>query len=298
MRIFVTGATGFVGSAVVRELLDAGHRVLGLVRSDDGAAQLAALGVEAQRGSVEDLESLKSGAARADAVIHTAFNHDFSRFKESCEVDRRAIEALGAALVGTTRPLVVTSALGVLPRGVFSTEASPPATGAAAHPRAASEQAADAVAARGVHVSVVRLPPSTHGEGDPHFAATLIRVAREKGVSAYIDDGRNRWPAVHRLDAAQLYRLAAERSEPGARYHAVAEEGIALRTLAEAIGERLRVPVVSKLRDEAAEVERGFAHFAAMDVPSSSVRAQAELGWQPRQPSLLADLAQGHYFDR
>lgn len=296
MRFFVTGATGFVGSAVVRELLGAGHQVLGLVRSDAGAAELDALGVEPLRGSLEDLESLTRGATRADAVIHTAFNHDFSRFKQSCEEDRHIIDALGAALIGTTRRLVITSALGVLPRGVVSNERTAPASGATAHPRAASEHAADVIAARGVRVSVVRLPPSTHGDGDPHFAATLIRIAREKRAAAYIDDGANRWPAVHRLDAAQLFRLAAERGEAGARYHAVAEEGIALRNVAHVIGQRLGVAVVSKPRDEAAEHFGDFAHFAAMDVPSSSARTRAELGWVPRQPGLLADLEQGNYF--
>lgn len=296
MKIFVTGATGFVGSAVVRELLGAGHQVLGLVRSDSGAAELAALGVEPVRGSLEDLPGLTQAAARADAVIHTAFNHDFTRFKQSCEEDELIIDALAAALVGTTRRLVITSALGVLPRGVVSTEETAPTSGAAAHPRAASERAADAVAARGVRVSVVRLPPSTHGDGDPHFAANLIRIAREKGVSAYIDDGANRWPAVHRLDAAQLFRLVAERGTGAARYHAVAEGGISLREIATVIGERLGIPVVSKLRDEAAAHFGGFAHFAAMDVPSSSDRTRAELGWVPRQPGLLTDLEQGRYF--
>jgi nucleoside-diphosphate-sugar epimerase len=297
MRIFVTGATGFVGSAVVKELLGAGHQVLGLVRSDTGAAELTALGAEPHRGSLEDLQSLKSGAARTDAVIHTAFNHDFTRFKQSCEEDRGIIEALAAPLVGTTRPLVVTSALGVLPRGVLATEETAPASGSAAHPRAVTEQAVDAIAARGVRVAVVRLPPSTHGDGDPHFAATLIRIAREKGVSAYIDDGANRWPAVHRLDAAVVYRLVAERAQAGKRYHAVAEEGIALRNIADVIGRRLGVPIVSKLRDEAAEHFGGFAHFAALDVPASSARTRAELDWSPRQPDLLTDLEQGTYFE-
>jgi nucleoside-diphosphate-sugar epimerase len=296
MKIFVTGATGFVGSAVVRELLGAGHQVLGLVRSDAAASDLAALGAEPHRGSIEDLKSLTSGAARADAIIHTAFNHDFTRFKQSCEEDRGVIEALAAPLVCTTRPLVVTSALGVLPRGVLVTEETAPASGAAAHPRAVTEQAVDAVAALGVRVAVVRLPPSTHGDGDPHFAATLIRIAREKRVSAYIDDGANRWPAVHRLDAAVLYRLAAEQAQAGRRYHAVAEEGIALRNLADVIGRHLGVPIVSKLRDEAAQHFGGFAHFAALDVPASSARTRAELGWAPLQPGLLADLEQGTYF--
>jgi nucleoside-diphosphate-sugar epimerase len=276
MNIFVTGATGFVGSAVVRELLGAGHCVAGLARSEEGAAQLAKTG--------------------ADPVIHTAFNHDFSRFAASCEDDRRVIAALGAPLVGTTRPLVVTSALGVLPRGGLSTEETTPATGAAGHPRSASEQAADALVERGVRVAVVRLPPSTHGQGDPHFVANLIRIARAKGESAYLDDGDNRWPAVHRLDAAELFRLAAERARTGARYHAVAEQGITLRSLATAIGQRLALPVVSKPQHEAVQHFGGFARFVALDVPSSSGRTRRELGWEPRQPGLIEDLEHGRYF--
>ncbi|ATB39832.1 nucleoside-diphosphate sugar epimerase [Cystobacter fuscus] len=296
MRVFVTGATGFVGSAVVQELLAAGHEVLGLARSDAGAASLTAIGAFVQRGAVEELDSLESGAATSDAVIHTAFNHDFSKFKESCEIDRRAIETLGAALTGTTRPLIVTSAVGVLPKGVLGTEETAPASGAAAHPRAATEEAADAVAARDVRVSVVRLPPSVHGDGDPHFVPTLIKLARRTGLSAYIDDGGNRWPAVHRLDAARLYRLVLETRPGGGRYHAVAEEGIPLRDIATAIGHRLGVPIVGKPRGEAAQHFGGFVNFVALDVPASSARTREQLGWNPKQVGLLADLEQGCYF--
>jgi nucleoside-diphosphate-sugar epimerase len=296
MRVFVTGATGFVGSAVVQELLAAGHEVLGLARSDAGAASLTAIGALVQRGSIEELDSLESGAATSDAVIHTAFNHDFSKFKENCELDRRAIETLGAALAGTTRPLIVTSALGVLPNGVLGTEETAPASGAAAHPRAATEEAAGAVAARGVRVSVVRLPPSVHGDGDPHFVPTLIKLARRTGLSAYIDDGGNRWPAVHRLDAARLYRLVLENRPGGGRYHAVAEEGIPLRDIATAIGHRLGVPIVGKPRGEAAQHFGGFVNFLALDVPATSARTREQLGWNPKQVGLLADLEQGRYF--
>ena len=294
MRVFVTGATGFVGSAVVGELLAAGHQVLGLVRSDASAAALAATGAKAHRGSLDDLDSLRSGAAAADGVIHTAFNHDFSKFKENCENDRRVIEALGDALAGTGRPLIVTSAMAILPHGVLATEDMMPVAGPAAHPRAASEEAA--VAACGARVSVVRLPPSVHGDGDHGFVPHLIGIAREKGISVYSDEGLNRWPAVHRLDAARLYRLILEKDSEGARYHAMAEEGVPFREIAAVIGRRLNVPVVGKSPDEAAKHFGWFAHFAAMDVPASSERTRQFLGWQPREPGLIADIDRPAYF--
>jgi nucleoside-diphosphate-sugar epimerase len=295
MRIFVTGASGFVGSAVVQELLAAGHKVVGLARSDKAAELLKLAGAEVCRGSIEELESLRAAAAASDGVIHTAFNHDFSRFKENCELDRHAIETLGAALVGSNRPLIVTSPIGVLPKGLISTEATAPASGAQAHPRAAAEEAADGLAARGVRVATVRLPPSVHGAGDHAFIPALIGIARQKGASAYLADGANRWPAVGRLDAAQLYRLALEKAVPGARYHAVAEEGILFRDIAEVIGRILKLPVISKPPHEAASHFTWLANFVAMDVPASSTQTQQQLGWTPTLPGLIADLEQGHY---
>ncbi|MBM6593947.1 SDR family oxidoreductase [Microvirga pudoricolor] len=295
MRVFVTGATGFIGGAVVRDLMEAGHRVTGLARSEAAANALEAAGAGVHRASLEDLDGLRAGAEAAEGVIHTAFNHDFTTFRDNCEADRRVIAALGSGLAGSDRPLVVTSGIGILPQGRVSTEASDPATGAAAHPRAASEEAANALAAEGLPVSVVRLPPSVHGDGDRGFVPILIGIARRTGISAFIGDGANRWPAVHRDDAARLFRLALEHGSAGARHHGVAEEGILFRDIAGVIGRRLDLPVRSLTPDEAARHFGWFAHFAGLDCPTSSRLTQERLGWRPKGIGLLEDLDRPGY---
>ena len=294
MRVFVTGATGFIGRAIVREMIGAGHRVTGLARSDAAAKSLAEAGVAAHRGAVEDLESLRRGACEADGVIHTAFIHDFSRFKENCETDRRAIGALAEALAGSDRPLIVTSGTALVGSGRLATEAD---EADAAIPRVASEQAAAVAAARGVRVSVVRLPPTVHGAGDHGFVPLLIATAREKGISVYPGEGRNRWAAVHRLDAARLYRLALEAGAASPRYHGAAEEGVPFREIAQVIGRRLGLPVAGLAPEEAAAHFGWFAHFAGLDNPTSSRRTREQLSWQPTEPGLIADLDQPHYFE-
>jgi nucleoside-diphosphate-sugar epimerase len=295
MRVFVTGATGFIGSAVVRELIDAGHQVLGLARSDAGAKSLIVAGAEVHRGSLEDPGSLRSGAAAADAVIHTAFIHDFSKFKESCEIDRRAIEALGDTLAGSYRPLIVTSGLALLAQGRLATEDDPPVPVSGNYPRA-SEHTAASLEKLGVRAIVVRLP-QVHDTVKQGMVSYAIRVAREKGVSAYLGDGLKRWAAVHRLDAAHLYRLALEKGTPGARYHAVAEEGVTVREIAEAIGRGLKVPVISMTSEKAAEHFGWLAAFVGLDIQASSAQTREKLGWSPTSPGLISDLENMQYFE-
>src|SRR6266436_3575102 len=292
MRAFVTGATGFIGSAILEELIRAGHKVLGLARSDAAAASIAAAGAHVHRGSLEDLESLRSGAVAADAVIHTAFIHDFSNYAPAAETDRRAIETLGAALAGSERPLVVTSGTLLLQRrGPLATEED---AAIPSFPRK-SEQAVT-MASRGARVSVLRLPPSVHGDGDHGFVPALIKLAREKGDSAYVGGGLNRWPAVHRLDAAHLYRLVLEKGSAGASYHGVADEGVPIQEIAEVIGRRLNLPVASKSSEEAASHFGWIAHFLSIDGPASSAQTRKQLGWRPVQPGLISDLDAEHYF--
>jgi nucleoside-diphosphate-sugar epimerase len=289
MRVFITGATGFIGSTLVKELIAAGHQVLGLSRSDAGAKSLIGMGAQVHRGDLENLESLRKGASMSDGVIHLAFNHDFSKYAANCEADRHAIEALGSALEGTDRPFVVTSgtAAAITP-GRLATEEDAPIP-SSAMPRSASEEAAASVASRGVRVSVVRLP-QVHDPEKQGLISPVIAVAREKRASAYVGDGRNRWPAVHRLDAAHLYRLALEKGSPGARYNAVGEEGVSMRDIAEVIGRRLNVPVVTKSPEEAGDHFGWLGFFAGIDCPASSALTQQRLGWRPTQIGLLADL--------
>lgn len=290
MRVFVTGATGWVGSAVVQELLSAGHEVAGLSRSEEGAAALAEAGAQVRRGLVGDLDLLKDAAGAADGVIHCAFNHDFSRFLENCAEDERAIGALASALAG--KPLLVTSGMALIAPGRLADEDDVTAP----HFPRRSEAGAKAAAAKGVKAGAVRLPPSVHGLGDHGFVPRLIQIARDKGAAAYIGDGSNRWSGVHRLDAARVYRLALEQGVTRPTYHAVGDEGVPFKEIAAVIGKHLGVPVVSKSVEEAEAHFGWLAPFAGMDLAASGEKTKALLGWAPQQPGLIADLDQPGYF--
>lgn len=294
MRVFVTGASGFIGSAIVKDLLRRGHQVLGLARSDAAAASVRAAGAEVLRGSLEDVESVKRGADSSEGVIHTAFIHDFSAYENSIETDRTVVEAIGKVLEGSGRPLVIASGMIGTRRGELATEEDAPAPGT---PRGGSEELIMSMATRDVRSSVVRLPPIVHSDGDRHgFTVRLIQIARKKGVCAYVGDGANRWPSVHQKDAVNLFTLALERGRTGSRFHAVADEGIRFRDIAEAIAKKLGVPTGS-ITQEAASEHFGFlAMLTGRDAPASSALTRERLGWKPVHPSLLEDIEAGHYF--
>ena len=305
MRVFVTGASGWIGSALVPELVEAGHQVVGLARSDAAAEAIAGAGGEVQRGTLDDLDVLREGAAASDGVIHLAFKHDLltsGGFEAAADADRRAVEALTGALVGSDRPFVLASGVMGLTLGRAATErdghdpAATVARGAGPHKRHATAEYVLALADRGVRSSIVRLAPTNHGDGDNGFTARLVAIARDKRLSGYIGDGANRWPAVHRLDSAHLFRLAVEQAPAGSTLHAIAEEGVPLRDVAEVIGRNLQVPVASVAPEDAGEHFGWLAGFVGFDAPVSSALTRQLLGWQPRQLGLIADLGQGHYF--
>lgn len=294
MRVFLTGATGFIGSRIVPELLAAGHRVLGMTRSDSGAKFLVEAGAEAHRGTLEDLDSIRAGAADADAVIHTAFDHDFANFMENCEKDRRVIAALGSAFKGSDRPLLITSGTGMGDAGDGEPAREDIYDAHNPNPRALSEVAAGALLADGINVSVMRLP-QVHDRMKQGLISPYIEMSRAKGSVAYVGEGLNRWPAAHVLDVAKAYALAFDRGEAGARYHAVAEEGTTTRAVAKVVAAGLDLPIVSLSPDEAAEYFGWFAMFASLDMPASSVQTRTKLGWDPTGPTLLADLRNMDY---
>jgi len=295
MRVFVTGATGFIGSVIVQELIQSGHQVLGLTRSDAGAQSLIAAGAQVHRGDLENLDSLRSAAAGSDAVIHTAFNHDFSQYIANCESDRQVIEALGDALAGSAKLLIVTSGTGMANSkpGILATEHDPPASSKVV-PRAASEEAVAVVAQRGVRTAIVRLP-QVHDTVKQGLITYAIQVARDKGVSAYVGEGLNRWPAAHRLDTARLYRLALEKAGSRDIFHAAAEEGVPVRDIAETIGRGLKIPVVSLTADEAPAHFGWLAAFVGWDIPASSAYTRERLEWNPTGPGVISDLENMHY---
>ncbi len=295
MRVFVTGASGWIGSAVVPELLEAGHQVVGLARSDESAEALVAAGATAQRGSLDDLESLRAGAEASDAVIHLAFKHDFSDYVGAGHTERAAIELFGNTLAGSDRPLLFASGVALIAPGRVATEHDPSPMSGPDSPRGGSEQLALEFADRGVRSVSLRFAPTVHGDGDHGFVSTIVGVAREKGTSGYVGDGSNRWPAVHRLDAARMVRLALEKAPAGSVVHGVGEVGIAARDIAEVIGAQLDVPVTSVAPDDAAAHFGWIGGFFGLDIPASSTLTQEMLGWTPTHPRLLEDLAAGYY---
>jgi nucleoside-diphosphate-sugar epimerase len=306
MRVFITGASGWIGSAVVPELIGAGHQVVGLARSDASAAALTEAGAEVRRGTIDDLDTLRAGAAESDGVIHLAFKHDIAfsgGFDAAADADRLAIDAFGDVLAGSDRPFVIAAGVLGLAPGKVATEqdglvpdpAGPQGASGPAR-RLANAQATVALADRGVRSSVLRLPPTVHGDGDHGFLAAIVAAAREKGISGYIGDGANRWPAVHRSDAARLFRLALESAPAGSTLHAVSDEGVPIRAVAEVIGRHLDLPVVSVSPDDAAGHFTWLGALIGLDSPASSARTRELLGWQPVEPGLIADLEKGHYF--
>jgi len=307
VRVFVTGASGWIGSAVVPELIDAGHQVIGLARSDDAASALIAAGVDVRRGTLDDLDVLRSAAGESDGVIHLAFKHDLAftgDFLSAADADRRAVETFAEVLAGTDKALVIASGtLGVAPgrvateRDGHGDEAATTAFGEGPRTRWATSEFALSLASRGVRSSIMRLPPTNHGDGDNGFIATLVAIARDKGVSGYIADGSNRWPAVHRLDTGHLFRLALDNAPAGSTLHAVADEGVPVRDIADVIGRHLDLPVVSIAPEDAGEHFTWLAHFLAVDAPASSTATRELLSWQPVQPGLIDDLDEGHYFN-
>ncbi len=297
MRVFVTGASGWIGSAVVAELIEAGHEVAGLARSDASAAAVQDAGAEVVRGSLDDLDTLAAAAAAADGVIHTAYIHDFSRMEAAAATDRAVIETFGNALAGSDRPLVVTTGTGVLQPGRPVTEDDRHDPSTPGHPRRDNETLAFGLADRGVRTSIIRPAPSVHGSGDHGFVARLVQIARERGVSGYVGDGANRWAAVHRLDAAHLYRLALEQAPAGSVYHAVGEQGVATRDIAEVIARHLNLPLVSVDPDQATDHFGWLGAFFSWDAPASNALTRERLGWEPTHQGLIADLEAGSYFE-
>jgi nucleoside-diphosphate-sugar epimerase len=297
MHVFVTGATGFIGQAVVQELLDAGHSVVGLARSDASAAALKSKGVDVIKGSLEDLEAIKKGASESDGIINLAFNHDFTKFAENAKIEYAAIMAMGDILTGTNRPMVLASGTLMLPKGKLVTEETGPDLDSPVNVRASTEQSVDTLASRGVRASAVRLSPTVHGDNDHGFIYRITQVARAKGESIYLGEGLNRWPAVHRFDAARLFRFALEKGVAGARYHGVAEEGLRWKDIAEAIGKSAGIPTSSiTFEQAAAHFDGGFmGHVIGADNPASSKKTQEELGWTPTGPTLLTDINDGVY---